>query len=138
MKKQILLLAGSAVILASCGSNNNPAQTQAQIDSTVNAKMAQHDAENAAKNDSTLKAMEKEKAEAMSREHHQEKKREEHNNNNNSSTQNTPPVDNTPPPPPQTGLKAHSDQSQQNNTNNPASPTHGGGLKAHSDQNQGK
>src|SRR3954466_12515112 len=72
MKKQFLVLAGSAVIMASCGSNNNnPAQTQAQIDSAVNAKMAQHDAENQAKNDSTLKAMEKEKAEAMSKEHHE-------------------------------------------------------------------
>ena len=64
MKKQFLFLAGCAVILASCGSNNtNAGQTQAQIDSSVNAKMAQHDADNAAKNDSTLKAIEKEKAE---------------------------------------------------------------------------
>lgn len=68
MKKQFLFLAGTAIILASCASNNeNPAQTQAQIDSAVNAKMAEHDAENAAKNDSTLRAMEKEKAEAEAR-----------------------------------------------------------------------
>jgi hypothetical protein len=70
MKKQFLLLAGSAVLFASCGSNNNnQAQTQAQIDSAVNAGVQKHDAENAAKNDSVLKAMEKEKADAMTKEH---------------------------------------------------------------------
>ena len=52
MKKQFLFLAGAAIILASCGSNNNnnQAQTQAQIDSTINAKLSEHDAANAAKN----------------------------------------------------------------------------------------
>ena len=69
MKKTFLLLAGSAFILASCGSNNEPtAPTQAQVDSAVNAKLAEHDAENAAKNDSILKAMEAEKAAAMAKE----------------------------------------------------------------------
>ena len=77
MKKQFLFLAGSAIILASCGSNNNgntqaPAQTQAQIDSAMNAKLAEHDAANAAKNDSTLKAIEKEKADAAMKEHEHE------------------------------------------------------------------
>lgn len=69
MKKQFLLLAGSALILASCGSNNeNKGQTQAQVDSAVNAKLAEHDAANAAKNDSTLKAIEAEKAAAAAKE----------------------------------------------------------------------
>ena len=78
MKKQFLFLAAGAMILASCGSNNAPqGQTQAQIDSSVNAKLAQHDAENAAKNDSTLKAIEKEKADAMAKEHHEEGKKHE-------------------------------------------------------------
>ena len=66
MKKQFLILAGSAILLASCGSNNTtpPAPTQAQMDSAMNAKLAEHDAANAAKNDSTLRAIEKEKADA--------------------------------------------------------------------------
>ena len=80
MKKQFLFLAGSAIMFASCGSNNNQAQTQAQIDSTVNAKLNEHDQANAAKNDSTLKAIEKEKAEAAHREHEHGGKREEGNN----------------------------------------------------------
>ncbi len=97
MKNQLLLLAGVAVIFASCGSNNNnPAQTQAQIDSTVNAKMAQHDAENAAKNDSTLKAMEKEKAEAMSHEHHEAEHHHE-GTKNGDATPSTPAPAPAPP-----------------------------------------
>ena len=99
MKKQFLLLAGCTLILASCGSNNNnPAQTQAQIDSTVNAKLAQHDAENAAKNDSTLKAIEKEKAEKLSKERHEERKHVGGKNPepNPVATQTVAP----PPPPP--------------------------------------
>lgn len=67
MKKQFLFLAASALILASCG-ENKPAEsgglTPAQADSIANAKIAQHDAEMAAKNDSTLKAVEAEKAAA--------------------------------------------------------------------------
>ncbi len=138
MKKQFLFLAGCAVILASCGSNNNNAgQTQAQIDSTVNATMAQHDAANASKNDSTLKAIEKEKAEAIAKEH--EAKHEEHEaknaaNGNNGAQPATPAPT---PTNPAGGLKAHSDQSQSANPNSAGKPASGGGLKAHSDQSQG-
>lgn len=132
MKKQILLLAGSALILASCGSNNQPAQTQAQIDSAVNAGVAQHDAANAAKNDSTLKAVEKEKAEAIARERHEEKKHEEKAANNNTPPPPAPTPAPPPPPPPAGGLKGHSDQAQ-TSPNTSAKPT-GGGLKAHADQ----
>jgi len=66
MKKQFLLLAGTAILLASCGENKTetPAQTQAQIDSAINAKVAEHDAEVARANDSTLKAVEAQKAAA--------------------------------------------------------------------------
>ena len=99
MKKQFLFLAGSALILASCGSNNNtPTQTQAQIDSSVNAKLAEHDAANAAKNDSTLKAIEKEKAEALAKE-----KEAEHSGGKKHSgakKEATPPPPPPPPPPP--------------------------------------
>ncbi len=134
MKKQFLFLAGCAVILASCGSNNtNAGQTQAQIDSSVNAKMAQHDADNAAKNDSTLKAIEKEKAEAIAKEHeakHEEKRAEKATNNS------TPPAAPAPAPSPQSGMKAHSDQSQTSPNPTGVKPA-GGGMKAHADQNQG-
>ena len=140
MKKQFLLLAGSAVLFASCGSNNNPTQTQAQIDSTVNAKLAQHDADNAHKNDSIINAEAKLKAEAEHRNHEHADKKDEGNNANNSAAPApaaAPPAT-TPPPPQQTGMRAHSDQNQNNPNNNnaPAKPQ-GGGLRAHSDQNQG-
>lgn len=69
MKKQILLLAGAALIFASCGSGenkteDNAADTQAKIDSAVNAQVAAHEAEIAAKQDSIIKAAEAEKAAA--------------------------------------------------------------------------
>lgn len=67
MKKQFLLLAGAALILASCGGENkteDQGQTQAQIDSAVNAQVAEREAEMARRNDSMLKAMEAEKAAA--------------------------------------------------------------------------
>lgn len=67
MKKQFLMLAGAAMILASCGGETkteDQGQTQAQIDSAVNAQVAEREAEMARKNDSTLKAMEAEKAAA--------------------------------------------------------------------------
>jgi hypothetical protein len=82
MKKQFLFLAGCAVLFASCGSNNNQGESKAQIDSSINATVSAHDAANAAKNDSTLKAIEKEKAEAVRREHEHGGKKEEANNNN--------------------------------------------------------
>lgn len=66
MKKQFLLLAGSAVILASCGSNNSqPNNDQAKIDSITKANAAMQDALNKQKNDSTINAMAKAKADSM-------------------------------------------------------------------------
>ncbi len=66
MKKQILLLAGSALILASCGSNNNnQANEQAKIDSITKANAALQDQMNKAKNDSTINAMAKIKADSI-------------------------------------------------------------------------
>ncbi len=111
MKKQFLLLAGSALILASCGSNNNnPAQTQAQIDSAVNAKLAEHDAANAAKNDSTLKAIEKEKAEAMAKEHEHAGTAKKHTTAKKEEPAPAPTP--APPPPP-----ANPKESRFNNAN---------------------
>ena len=126
MKKQFLFLAGCAVILASCGSNNNNAgQTQAQIDSTVNATMAQHDAANASKNDSTLKAIEKEKAEAIAKEH--EAKHEEHEANKAANASNSA----SPAPVP-----AAAPSAQDNKFNNRQGGTSGAKTAPTSDQQQ--
>jgi hypothetical protein len=80
MKKQLLLLACIVVLMASCSNsnNNNDAvqKAQAQIDSAVNAKVARHDAENAAKNDSTLKALAKQKADTMEKEQELQQEKE--------------------------------------------------------------
>jgi hypothetical protein len=108
MKKQFLLLAGSAVLFASCGSNNNnQAQTQAQIDSAVNAGVQKHDAENAAKNDSVLKAMEKEKADAMTKEH-------QSSGGSHKPGHKTPAAEPAPPPPP---APPHNPKEDRFNTN---------------------
>ena len=78
MKKQLLLLVCGMVLMASCSNNNNDAlqKAQAQIDSAVNAKIAKHDAENAAKNDSTLKALAKQKADTMEKEQELQQEKE--------------------------------------------------------------
>ncbi len=102
MRKQLMLLAAGGLFFASCSSNSNnsQAQTQAQIDSTVNAKLAQHDQENAMKNDSTLRAMEAEKAATMERERaHDERRHEEHAGGNSTSSSATP-ANNTQAPAP--------------------------------------
>ena len=58
MKKTFLLIAGTAIMFAAC--NNEPKKeegpSQAQIDSTVNAKVAEQEAAMKAKNDSVLAA----------------------------------------------------------------------------------
>ena len=62
-------MASAAFLLASCGGETkteDAGQSQAQIDSAVNAQVAEREAEMARKNDSTLKAMEAEKAAADS------------------------------------------------------------------------
>ena len=118
MKKQFLFLAGSALLLISCGSNNsnNQQQTQAQIDSTVNAKLAQHDAENASKNDSTLKAMENEKAAGMAKEREQSERSHTGGGNKKSNTNGANP----PSPNPQTvgnGKPSMTNQNSNTTTN---------------------
>jgi hypothetical protein len=65
MKKQILMLAGAALIFASCGSNNNAANDQAKIDSISKANAEMQDVMNKQKNDSTINAMAKAKADSM-------------------------------------------------------------------------
>ncbi len=101
MKKQFLFLASCALILASCGSNEkNEGQSQAQIDSAVNAKVAAHDAENAAKNDSALKAMEKEKADAMAKEAEAKAAAEKSSKGGKKHSTGGKKEETAPPPPP--------------------------------------
>ena len=135
MKKQFLLLACAAVMLASCGSNEKKeeGQTQAQIDSTVAAELAKHDAENAAKNDSTLKAIEAEKAAALAKEQEAAaaaassgKKKTK-----TKTTTTTTTKTETPPPPPTGGMRGHSDQ---NATAPGTENKSGGGMRKHADQ----
>ena len=80
MKKQFLLLAGSALLLSSCGSNTKqPNVQQVIIDSAVNANVAKHDAENAIKNDSIINAEAKIKAEAIQGSQEHVNKKEDEN-----------------------------------------------------------
>ena len=65
MKKGFLFLAGSAILFASCGSNNNSeAPSKAQVDSSVNAQVAAKEAAMKAQNDSTIAAQAKAKADS--------------------------------------------------------------------------
>lgn len=125
MKKQILLVAAAAFILASCGSNEKKQEgpTQAQIDSAVNAKMAQHDAENAAKNDSTLKAIEAEKAAAMAKE--QELKQQQHSGGakKHSGSGKKEAAAPPPPPPPAPAKSAQDSKFENRQGNQPAQKT---------------
>jgi hypothetical protein len=139
MKKQLLMLAGSALILASCGSNNNQAQSdQAKLDSISKANAAMQDQLNQKKNDSAINAMAAAKADSIEKATHHESGGSEHKTTHKGGHEgNQPPVTQAPAPTPapQTGLKAHSDQSQTQQTQTGAKPS-GGGLKAHSDQSQ--
>jgi len=92
MITKILLLAGSAVLMASCGSNNNIQVQAHQIDSIVNVKASRHDAENAARNDSTLKAIEMQKADTIAKARLEEKKKNEKSQVAPPSLPTTPPL----------------------------------------------
>ena len=97
MKKRFLLLAGSALLLSSCGSNTKQPNVQVIIDSAVNANVAKHDAENAVKNDSIINAEAKIKAEAMQgNQEHVNKKEDENKPATAPST--TPTTGNKPNP----------------------------------------
>jgi len=65
MKKQLLLFAGSILILASCSTDNTPNIQQAQIDSIARAKATLQDVLNKQKNDSIINAIAKAKADSI-------------------------------------------------------------------------
>ena len=103
MKKQILLLAGSALILASCGSNNNNQQNeQAKMDSIANANKALQDQINQKKNDSTINAMASAKADSIEKADAASKEKEHAGTKttHTKTTTTTTTKETTPPPPP--------------------------------------
>ncbi len=105
MKKQLLLLAGCAIMFASCGNDNKAAEdaaaNQRKIDSAASAASAAKEAEIKAVNDSTIAAAAKAKAdseaiakEAVSKDH------AKHPAGSTKHTTTTPKKTETPPPPP--------------------------------------
>lgn len=139
MKKQFLLLAGAALILASCGGENkteDQGQTQAQIDSAVNAQVAEREAEMARRNDSMLKAMEAEKAAAEAAAANSKTTKTTTKTKTKTKTEEpATPAPPPPPPPPPGGLRGRSDQSQDGSQGTQSKPS-GGGLRGRSDQSQ--
>ena len=84
MKKHFFILIGCAFFILSCGSTEKQSNDQIIIDSTVNARVAARDAENARKNDSTINAEARLKAATIQNELERSKK--------NASTANTAPA----------------------------------------------
>jgi len=82
MKKQFLFLIACALVFFSCSNSDNTLRhSEAQIDSTVAVTVAKHEEANAAKNDSLLKAIEKEKADSLEKiMQHSGKKQEQDKN----------------------------------------------------------
>lgn len=103
MKKQILLLAGSAILLASCGSEEKKSEgpTQAQIDSTVNAQVAERAAAEKAKNDSIVAAAAQVTADSIAKAQEEEAAAKSKKTTTKTKTKTTTKTETkTPPPPP--------------------------------------
>lgn len=135
MKKQFLILAGSALLLASCGNDaNKENEQQKQMDSIANANAAMQEQINKAKNDSTINALAKIKADSIEKANADAEKAKSTTHKGGKTKAPAPvPVHTVAPAP--TGGRAHSDQ----NLNDPnKQPQKSGGGRAHSDQNLGK
>ena len=65
MRLKLFLISCSILILGSCSTDNTLQTQNAQIDSAVNANVSKHDAENVAKKDSILKAIELQRADSI-------------------------------------------------------------------------
>jgi glucan-binding YG repeat protein len=118
MKKQFLFLAGSAILFASCGGNNNAEngadKAKQQIDSAAAAGAAQKEAAIKAANDSTIVAAAKAKAdsEAIAK----EAVAKDHAKHPGQSTKHTTTKTETPPPPPPPTSKNPKDARFNDNT----------------------
>ena len=91
MKKRILLLAGCALILASCSSddNNNILRQQAQIDSVTKVNLTKQEVINQRKNDSTINAIAVAKADSITKAEEIGKAHEKPATNNSSKSSHT-------------------------------------------------
>jgi hypothetical protein len=107
------------MLFASCASNESKkeAPSQAQIDSSVNAKVAEQEAMMKAKNDSIVAERSKFVADSMAKtEVHTTKKTTKGGGTKTTKTTTTTTTVTTPPPPPAPGgLKSQSDQNQAKN-----------------------
>ncbi|MBC7554603.1 MAG: hypothetical protein H7257_11560 [Taibaiella sp.] len=103
MKKQFLFLAGSAILLASCGNNatDNQGQTKAQMDSTINAEVAAKEAAMKASNDSMIAAQAKIQADSIENAKNMAAAKGNGKTKGRSTTKTTTTTTTvTPPPPP--------------------------------------
>ncbi len=142
MKKQFLLLAGSAILFASCGNDNKAAEdaaaNQRKIDSTAQAASAAKEVEMKAANDATIAAAAKAKAdsEAIAKDAVANDRAKHPASNGGTKTvvtkTKTKTVEEVPVK--QGGLRGHAD----NATPAPATDAKksGGGLRGHADQNK--
>jgi septal ring factor EnvC (AmiA/AmiB activator) len=138
MKKQILVMASAAFLLASCGGETkteDAGQTQAQIDSAINAQAAEHEAEKARAIDSTVQAEAAARAAAEAAEAAKKSGGKKSTTKTPKAEPASPAPPPPPPPPPSGGLRGRSDQSQ-SGTGTEAKPASGGGLRGRSDQSQ--
>lgn len=100
MKKTFLFLAGSAIMFASCGEKKTEESkpSQAQIDSTVNAQVAEKEAAMKAENDAKIAAAAK--AQADSIEAAKTATETKTKTTTKTTTHTTKPTAPAPPPPP--------------------------------------
>ena len=109
MKKTLLFLAGSTILFASCGSNNNTesaTQSKAQIDSAVNAQVAAKEGAMKAQADSAIAA--KAKATADSIEIAKNAVAKDHaSGGTKTHAASTKPTTTPPPPPPPAPVPEH-------------------------------
>jgi|GEM_PF-6931993 len=138
MKKQLFLLAGGGLLaLASCQQESTGGYTQEQVDSIVNARVAEQMIALQASNDSMINAVAQMKADSIiaamkggssvTTKTHTSTTRTTTVNNGGGSSKTIPPktVESG-------GLKSQSDQNRVNDKTS----VQGGGLKSQSDQNK--
>lgn len=141
MKRQFLLLAGSAILFASCGNDNKAAEdaaaNQRKIDSAATAASASKEAEIKAANDATIAAAAKAKAdseaiakEAVSKDHAKHPATSGGTKTVITKTK-TKTIEEVPVK--QGGLKGHADNATPAPTD---AKKGGGGLRGHADQNK--
>lgn len=131
MKKQLLLLAGGLLALASCNTAPEGGASDAQIDSMVNTRVEELRMEMMRQNDSLINAMAQIKADSIiaAMKGGSTVTTKTTTTRTTKVTGKTPEVKDQPAaeaPPQPGGIRQHSDQNKQNQ----------GGIRQHSDQNK--